>query len=102
MLIGYLFGFVIQYRSMKRLIQFLTKNRYVRWSIFVLSLFLMVVYLCALVQALFYFWGEAAMLQTQNNSKNFDFGCFNAFVKTFMDDKYDLTTYNGELRFYYY
>ena len=61
MLLGYLAGFIIQYRSMMRLIQFLTDNPYLRWTIFIYSLFLMLIYFCALAQSLFYFWGVAAI-----------------------------------------
>lgn len=42
---------------MKRLTEFLIENSRVKWIIFIISLYLMLVYFCALVVALFYFWG---------------------------------------------
>ena len=61
MFMGYLIGFVVQYRSMKRLILILIENRCALWVIYVLSLILMVVYFCSLAQALVYFWGIIAL-----------------------------------------
>ena len=61
MLMGYLVGLIIQYRSLTRLVQFLSPNRYVQSIIFIFSLFVVLVYLCALLQTLVYFWGVAAI-----------------------------------------
>jgi len=88
MFFGYIFGFIIQYRSIMRLIQFLIPNKYVKGIIFVLSLPFTVVYFCALVQALFYFWGVAAFDQTWNNSLVDDYGCFGYIVENFIADSY--------------
>ena len=61
----------------------------------------MVAYFCALVQALMYFWGIASLPFTENNSKILDFGCYNTFIKTFMDNKFDSLTYSQAYRFEY-
>ena len=60
MFLGYMLGFVIQYRSMMRLIQFLIKNKRARCIIFIFSLIVMVVYIFSVFQALIFFWGIAA------------------------------------------
>jgi len=103
MLVSYLIGFIIQYRSLMRLIQFLTPNRYIQIIIFVFSLFLMLLYFCALIQALIYFWGVAAIqLTSVVNDYNKDRACFGWFVNAFMDDKFDPSTFNYSVRNKYY
>jgi len=89
MFLGYLVGFMIQYRSIKRLIQLTVNNTFAKWIISFLSLLFIPIYFLALIQALVYFWGCAAHSLTMYNYRNTDKGCLGTFEKIFMDDKHD-------------
>ena len=65
------------------------KNQRAKWAIFVLSLFLMLIYFCGLIQVLFLYWGSAAMEQRDYDGLIDGQNCFGVFVKTFLDDEYD-------------
>jgi len=94
LMFAYLCAFVMQYRSMKRLISFLAPNSRVKYAILAASFPLVIIYICGLIIALFYFWGLIGMKLTKVNLESYEFGCYSYFKESVIGtDNWSAFTY---------
>lgn len=75
MIFAFLFNFVVQYRSLTRLLHFLIQNKLVRWLCFLFSIPLSIIYLAQMIKLLIFYIGMPAINMTSYNFMNNDDGC---------------------------